>query len=393
MKVLHICSDDKGGAGLCCLRLHQALLNQGVRSNVLLLNKTRHDVPLVFEYGRKKYFFWRLFNKVLRLLHLRVTNYNKAKWLCKRTGGVYTLPLSVVDVASCKLVNDADIIHLHWVGDFIDYPSFFRKIQNPIVWTLHDENLFFGIAHYEKQALFDNYLEKKYYDIKLKIIHSVSNLKIVFLSEMMYGKFHHHEMIKGRHSSIINNSVDCNKYKPFDKKKSRQKFGISETARVFVFVAALITDPRKGLIHLVEAIEQLQMDDTVILAVGNNLEKVQLPHVFSVGAINDAETISKAYSCADYFVMPSKQEAFAQTPIEAMACGIPAIVFPVSGTKELINDNNGIIANGFTSQDLEIAIRIAIAQTFDSKAIRQDMINRFSPDSIAKKYINLYNEL
>jgi hypothetical protein len=39
-----------------------------------------------------------------------------------------------------------------------------------------------------------------------------------------------------------------------------------------------------------------------------------------------------------------------------MACGVPAIVFPVSGTEELIRPQNGVRAAGFTSEDLEVAI-------------------------------------
>ena len=103
--------------------------------------------------------------------------------------------------------------------------------------------------------------------------------------------------------------------------------------------------------------------------------------------------MSIAYSCADYFVMPSMKEAFAQTPIESMACGVPAIVFPVSGTDELITPINGIRTKGFTSKDLEEAITMALSTQYSSKAIRDDMIYRFSPVVIAKKYISFYNNM
>ena len=48
MKVLHICTSDEGGAGLCCLRLHNALLNEGVESKVVMNYKTR-DYPEVYQ--------------------------------------------------------------------------------------------------------------------------------------------------------------------------------------------------------------------------------------------------------------------------------------------------------------------------------------------------------
>ena len=61
-----------------------------------------------------------------------------------------SLPTSIFDVSKSNLVKEADIIHLHWVGDFVDLPSLSKKVNKPIVWTLHDENLFCGIRHYEE---------------------------------------------------------------------------------------------------------------------------------------------------------------------------------------------------------------------------------------------------
>lgn len=118
-----------------------------------------------------------------------------------------------------------------------------------------------------------------------------------------------------------------------------------------------------------------------------------MPFVHPVGSLHGSRAMSVAYSCADYFVMPSKKEAFAQTPMESMACGVPAIVFPVSGTDELINSKNGVRAKNFTPQDLEVAIRQAMLTKYDAASIRQDMINRFSPEIIAKKYMEFYDEI
>jgi hypothetical protein len=44
--------------------------------------------------------------------------------------------------------KEADIINLHWVANFIDFQSFFRYNDKPIVWTLHDANPFTGGCHY-----------------------------------------------------------------------------------------------------------------------------------------------------------------------------------------------------------------------------------------------------
>ena len=76
-----------------------------------------------------------------------------------------------------------------------------------------------------------------------------------------------------------------------------------------------------------------------------------------------------------------------------MACGTPAIVFPVSGTEELINDVNGVRCDSFTASDLEKGIRRAMETKFDRNAIRNDVIERYSPDKITKQYLNFYSEM
>lgn len=391
MKVLHICSYDLGGAGLCCLRINDALKKAGIESNVLvLIRKSGRDD--VHELGYYRWFFWRLLNKCVRLLGLSLNDFNRIRKLIKQLHIALSLPTSIFDVSKSNLVKEDDIIHLHWVGDFVDLPSFSKKVNKPIVWTLHDENLFCGIRHYEEPAL-NSPLESKYYEIKLKSIKRINNLGIVFLSNMMYESFHNREMVKGRQTTIINNSVDYEAFKPLDKQKTRHLLGINNESIVFVFVAASINDKRKGLDLLSETLQRMNIPNVVILAVGDNKDGIKRKNVISIGAKYSSEELCAAYSCGDYFVMPSNKEAFAQTPLEAMACGLPVIAFPVSGIEELINEKNGVICDGFTSDSLERGLRTAMNRNYSSEYIRQNIIDNFSPEVMAEKYIKFYGEI
>ena len=49
MKVLHITTNDFGGAGLAVLRIHRALINQGVESRVLVSSKHSQE-NYVYEF-------------------------------------------------------------------------------------------------------------------------------------------------------------------------------------------------------------------------------------------------------------------------------------------------------------------------------------------------------
>lgn len=144
---------------------------------------------------------------------------------------------------------------------------------------------------------------------------------------------------------------------------------------------------------MVETVAKLANPQIKILAVGKRTTDKDYPQTVAIGPVYDTEKLSAIYSCADYFVMPSLQEAFAQTPLEAMACGTPAIVFPVSGTEELINDMNGVRCDSFTASDLEKGIRRAMEMPFNRNAIRKDVIERYSPDKITKQYLIFYSEI
>lgn len=391
MKVLHITTCDFGGAGLCCLRIHQSLLNVGIESKVVTLINTKHAEE-EYQYGFFKYKINRIISKFLRTIGLVVSEQNKIIRLSKENGGVtYSLPTSPVNILQNKWVKWADVIHLHWVGNYLDYPSFFNGINKPVVWTLHDEYFFFGIAHYSNQVL-NNNQEKKYYQMKCKALSHVKNLSVVLLSDYFFRKFRNHELLIGRNVKVINNSVDTQVFIPVSKKKAREKYGIRSDEVVFVFISMLITDQRKGLDLLSNVLIDIN-PNIKILAIGNNPNNVSWPNVISVGSLSNYSDISETLSAADYYAMPSCSEAFAQSPLEAMACGLPAVVFPVSGTSELINECNGVICDGFTFEALKKGIQILMNHKYNSEEIRQDMINRFSPESIAQKYIDLYNTM
>ena len=391
MKVVQINKLDTDGAGLCCYRIHRSLISRGVDSSMLVAKKTVQD-STVRAYNKFLYFCM-LVSQTLSRLFGAEKSMNESVKKSDGVKGFYSLPTSFSFLHNDKAIKDADLVHIHWVNCFLDYPSFFSKVEKPVVMTLHDENLFYGIAHYERNVLRDNEVEKKYYDLKLKSISGIKKLGIVFLSKMMYDKYKDHEIIRNAKTTIIHNSVDCSLFNIKDRDSARKKFGINPDEKVFIMVANVITEERKGLLVAIDAIEKLGISNARILAVGNNPTNFTHRNVITTGPIRNAEELSYAYSSADYFIMPSMQEAFAQTPIEAMACGVPAIVFPVSGTEELMNDTCGVRCSGFKVEDLMDGIGKAMDTNYEKDKIREYVSLNFSPEHIADMYIDFYKTL
>ena len=180
----------------------------------------------------------------------------------------------------------------------------------------------------------------------------------------------------------------------FDRESSREKLGLPLDKKIFLFSSYKIEDKRKGLSLLIEALERLEDDNLYLVCLGGyDAVPESKIKIVCAGLVRDKEQLSQYYSAVDFFVLSSFQEAFAQTPLEAMACGTPVISFPCSGAANLIKEANGVLCRDFTVDALYDGINVALNKSFNREQIRKDVLDRFSYDKIAEQYINLYNSL
>lgn len=405
MKVVHVTKLPDGGATWCAMRISEALQKEGVDSTMLLMQGECDDGISIacpdWLYKRYDNFPVRLLMKVLKFV-VR-PKYEYYKWRRKRaeaTGGAFfTSPLTdYTSLPKHPAIKSADIVHLHWVADFIDYPSFFGKIRKPIVWTIHDENPGLGGFHYQTHLQQANTIYQKldaeYAVIKKRAISQGNHPHLVAISTMMQHFFEHSDILKGCPITLIHNGVEGNLYQMLDKGQSRVHLGVPKNRRVFLFSSYKIEDKRKGLSLLIEALERLN-DASVLLVCLGGYDAIPNAKVdvHCVGLIRDKELLSRYYSAADFFVLSSFQEAFAQTPLEAMSCGTPVISFPCSGAADLINERNGVLCDDFTVDSLYEGIRNAMNRIYNRDSIRKEVLDRFSYDKIAEQYIELYTHL
>ena len=386
MKVVLITRDDIGGIGLMCLQLQRALEKIGHECRMVVLQNHTHQKG-VYTYGYRR---WRITERVTEFLakHGIADTKRKAAW---DIGG--KVPTSYINLLHCPWVKWADVVHLHLVAEYVDYPSFCKGIGKPVVWTTHDEYFFHGVIFHEKDKRPDHPLEQYYAEVKRKAYAHIEKMGIVLLSEYQRKKFEGNGLLEGREVRVINNAVDTTMYHPMPRHEARKRLGLNDTDIVFAFTAFDICDDRKGLDTLSEAVMKLGNPRIKIVAIGHNTGNRSWPNVTETGYKEGAEAMSEVLSAADYFAMPSKAEAFALSPMQAMACGLPVVAFPVSGTSELINERNGVICNGFTTEALKDGIETLMGRQYDADAIRQDMMKRFSPETNAREYVSLYKRV
>lgn len=407
LKVVHISTSDSGGAGMAAQRIHSALLRQGVESSMLVRYRYSDDPTVVLATPDMNLYVppkSHLLAKIKKILRRRgkclsqVERYDRMmKDLDHVFGASYTMPVSNYDLSSHPLVQRADIVHLHWVENFVDYPSFFRKNNKPVIWTFHDENIAYGGFHYtdESVRLASQYalLENDFVKIKRDALKNKGYpIQMVALSSMMERFYHQKAIANDYPVDVIANGVDAGHYLLLDRQFCREALQLSVSDKVIAFCATNINDPHKGLDYLIEALGMSPLQNIKVLCIGSGrVPQCSIP-ITCLGTVNDSRLLSVAYSAADVFVMPSTQEAFAQAPLEAMACGCPVVAYPVSGTDELINGDNGVRCPDFSIESLAKAIESAFSQSYDREAIRASAISKFDIDNVAFNYIRLYNK-
>jgi glycosyltransferase involved in cell wall biosynthesis len=116
-----------------------------------------------------------------------------------------------------------------------------------------------------------------------------------------------------------------------------------------------------------------------------------------LGTINDDEKLSNCYAAADAFLTTSIEDNLPYTVMESLACGTPVIAFTTGGIPDMVQHQyNGYLAEyrdaeSFTD-GMEWIIKHPEKEKLNQQA-RQTVMDKFSETIIAKKHIDVYNEV
>jgi len=404
MNIVHITATDQGGAGIACIRLHNALLDRGINSHILFQSKSEvrpHTESITTEPRQRSKIIWTVKRILQRIgIPYSIRSFIALKLLRQKIkyNAFATLPYSDFRLDKHPRVINADIIHLHWVANTIDYSSFFRSIKKPIVWTIHDQNIFLGCFHTNYTKLSAppplSKLDDQILEYKIKEISRYNNrISFVHVSNTMYLQSLHNAATMNHNNYCIPICLDNFNLKQLDRTSCRELLNISTDQVILLFVSNYINDPWKGFSRLVEAVETLKNPSISIYAVGSFDPSYSIPNcVKKIGRVESTEIMHILYSTCDFLISASDEESFGQTLIEANACGIPIISTPHFGALDIINQTNGIIADNYTADSLGEAIRSAQSRTWDQHEISASCNEKYSPSKISAEYIRIYEK-
>ena len=415
MNVLHINTLQTAGAALCAIRINKALNVEGVDSRMLFAEGDMLPNGISGAIAERDKSLWYSYPWLLRLKYWlarlpfwSINNKEKMEVELQRRNRQLTIPLYMhapftcyKNIAHHPLIEWADVIHLHWVANFVDYPTFFKEVRKPIVWTLHDKFPLCGALHFESKFYpvpdslksLNDYCKR----VKREAILKSKSLNVVAISEMMADDCKNSDVLKGVPVSLIHNGVDTEVFHPYDKQKARQELGLPKDAKILLFSANSLDDENKGLDRLLEALQQVNIQDMMLVCIGMNNDEHPIPCVTfpvkAVGYVCRQGELAEYYSAADYFCQCSYIESFGQTVIEAMACGTPVVSTPCGVASEVIKPFNGVLCDDFTPTALAHGISKALTQMYDSEVIRRYVLENFRYKLIASQYIELYKTI
>jgi glycosyltransferase involved in cell wall biosynthesis len=415
MKILHLgTSDIDGGAARASYRLHQGLLQKGIESRMFVRNK-HVDSEFVIRYkypnGLKKIGY--------KIRKLQIENdFNKYRSTRPAGFEVFSDDRSSLISGLFDQLPFADIYNLHWISGFIDLPSFFNTIKKPVVWTLHDMFPFTGGCHYNSGC--ENYkthchhcpqlgstkekdLSFHIWERKHKAISEFKNRIIIRADSNWLAD-------EAKKSSLLNNldidtihyGIETGEFIPGDKIACRRAFNIPDKDKVIVFGAPGIDNPRKGFKQLNEALNLVRetYPDVFLLSFGlGDIPVSNGSNGLHLGHIGSNHLLSIIYNCADVFVIPSLQEAFGQTALEAMSCSVPVVGFNTGGIPDMIeNGQTGYLAENGDIHDLANAITHILSLDEISymkmaKNCREKVLGGFTLAHQANKYLKIYSQL
>ncbi len=415
MRVLLVNTSEMiGGAAVATSRLMDALNRNGVKAKMLVAHK-QTDALTVAELPSSRRHHWHfLWERLCIFLRLH----------CRREH-LYEIDIANAGTNITRLpeYREADVIHLAWINQGMlslnDIQTILRS-GKPVVWTMHDLWPLASICHYARgcEAFHsqcrhcpllpdggsDHDLSARVWRKKART-YQTAHITFVACSRWLEGQAKQSALL-GRHTvTNIPNPIDTRIFRPQDKAAAREALGLPKDKKIILFVSQKVTNERKGIHHLLHALNQLAAahpeykEQWAVAFLGGHSEELAplftLPG-YPLGYVSDARRIAQVYSAADLFVTPSLEDNLPNTIMEAMACGVPCVGFKVGGIPEMIDHlKTGYVARYQDEDDLaqgiEWALTQADGQTLGHNAV-QKVAQRYSQQAVTMRYLDIYTQ-
>ncbi len=175
-----------------------------------------------------------------------------------------------------------------------------------------------------------------------------------------------------------------------------------DTKKVRIFTTTAMNES-KGTTDMLSALYLLKNQHDFqlrILGFGSKLKKyqklaehMQLKNIVWLDEMNREQYVQELQKC-DFYLMPSRLEAFSMVMIEAMACGKPVLATACGGPEEIMNPECGLMVPPENPQAMAEGINkmISTYQNYSSSKIREQILQKYSHKEISKDIYSIYSK-
>ena len=416
-------TDTGGGAAIAAERLFTALRQNNINAIFGVLEKKTLDTSIIVLKKNsfiEHYLIYRIIKKILNIFISIKRNIYKNDFKTSNPILHSTNKKTLIDI---DYINNADydLIHLHWINKDMISIEDIKKINKPIVWTMHDCWIFCGAEHYpnvlendtrfiegynkknKPKTTFGPDICRKTWERKKK---SWKNINFNFISPSNYEKeaFKKSALFKNfqNNCTVISNIIPENIFRPINNKILKELYQIPFDKKVIGFGAIEIETRKKsikGEYLLFDSLKKIHNKSDyhiVIFGDNNNLfsNELQIP-IFSTGSISNPHILAGIYNLCDVFVCPSLLENLPNVCIESLFCGIPIAAFNTGGIPDIVeHKETGYLAECFDTEDLFRGICYCI-DNYDKLSHNALIKARkdFNNNDIIQKHIDLYKSV
>jgi glycosyltransferase involved in cell wall biosynthesis len=380
MNILHLSTNDVGGAGKAAYRLHRNLLALGLNSEMMVMTRNTRNSDVISFWGRWSFLKFRS-DVAKYFLKLRTDPkyyfQNHSSSSVKKVTDLYG-----------KLPFRPDIIVAHWISNFVTIENLYQLslcAGVPVVWYLMDMAPLTGGCHYawdcrgymnqcgkcpalysdeQYDLSYKNWQKKRDFTQKMHLI-------VVSATGWLTRQAKKATVFNGKRIEQIMLGVDAETFKSVPRDVARTKLKLPLEQKIVFFGAQSLKEKRKGTFYVIEALKSLKKqlgtdkNRTLIVTAGNIsgigsflINNFQHKHL---GFLASDRMLAKAYQAADVFVCSSIEDSGPMMINESIMCGTPVVSFEMGVALDLVHTGKtGYRAELQNSVDLAKGIKYVL---------------------------------
>ncbi|MGE4317338.1 MAG: glycosyltransferase [Deferribacterales bacterium] len=368
-----------------------------------------HEVMYVFENQKNDYSLYK--NTGIRPWHLGRTYsfakkaiYKSARLIAKFTRGeTYRNLIFSVFLSRVKQYNP-DIIHLH--NCYFTQKQIARLAELfPVVWTMHDQFALYGY-NYRITALDGEdvtYCPVAAWRRKLYNPDDLLNsqqAKVIFTPPSDWLSGLAEKITKGRKPvKTVNNGIPLDAMYPVEKAEACEYVGIDPDKFTLLFLAGTGAWKRKNVDAVIQALNMIPELDMQAVVIGSTAKTDRSdPRLVLKGSVTGTDALSRYYSCADVFCIPSIIDNLPNTVLESLACATPVLGSHNGGVPEMvIEGRTGWLFDPMNPGELAEKIKYLYTHREEIKDIQKNcrdfVTEKFGEETMTANYEKIYREM